>query len=85
MGDWAGHSVVDERETGTHEAEFVGDGRVPAQVDSEPSCLFALSQEDVAFAQQDVPELVELGKRFQPQFGRRVTAACEDAGAGTTG
>lgn len=57
----------------THETEFVGHGGVAAQVYAESSRFFALSEEDVAFPQEDVPQLVQLGERLEPQFGRGPT------------
>lgn len=53
----------------THETEFVGHGGVAAQVYAESSRFFTLGEEDVAFPQEDVPQLVQLGERLEPQFG----------------
>lgn len=64
-----------ERERGTDEAEFVRDGGVAREVYAESSGFFALGEEDVALAEEDVPELVQLVERFQAQFRCRPAPA----------
>lgn len=70
---------------GTDEAEFVRDGGVAREVYAESSGFFTLGEEDVALAEKDVPELVQLVERFQAQFRCGPAPACVTTPASVRG